>query len=97
MALIGPIIAKVWGKGHIGKKCNRDPKYILCEGKDGWDNRHIQGSSKCREFRKASDFVWAKIDSIFVYSCYISPSLTLPEVENLLDNLVCEKNDEFQI
>lgn len=34
----------------------------------------------------ASGFVWAKLSGIFVYSCYASPSLTLPEFEELLDD-----------
>ena len=40
-------------KGHIAKECNRGPKCILCEEKEGRDNRHIAGSGKCPEFRKA--------------------------------------------
>ena len=40
-------------KGHIAKACNRDPKCLLCEGSEGRDYRHIAGSGKCPEFRKA--------------------------------------------
>ena len=36
----------------------------------------------------ARGFVWAKISGIFIYSCYAPPSLTLPEFEELLDDLV---------
>lgn len=36
----------------------------------------------------ATDFVWAKIDGVYIYSCYFSPNAAIAEFEDMLDRLV---------
>lgn len=38
-------------------------------------------------------FIWAKIDAIYVYSCYAPPSLSITDFEELLDRLVNDALD----
>ncbi|CAD7078607.1 unnamed protein product [Hermetia illucens] len=40
-------------EGHISKDCGADPNCLLCKGKEGVDHRHIAGSSRCPEYRRA--------------------------------------------
>ena len=45
---------------------------------------------QCTGNQTYSGFVWAKINGVYVYSCYAPPSLTLPEFEEMLDSLVLD-------
>lgn len=40
--------------------------------------------------RRRAGFVWAKVDGIYIYSCYASPNASIVEFEVFLDQLVSD-------
>lgn len=47
---------------------------------------------QCSISQSASGFVWLKISGVCVYSWYAAPSLTLSEIEGMLNNLIHDPN-----